>query len=130
VGDLVAYSLILPVLIRSNILSGTIRRITAAWCKKHDVPIEKIFSKTLVTKCEWGKFLLWSTFDRFWTGLIAFLCCCDSPLGDGSRPRLEVLIGSVFSIKTLIGADNNFIGVKRRTVHVAHTRVLFLESFL
>ena len=26
-------------------------RITAAWCKKHDVPIEKIFSKTLLTKC-------------------------------------------------------------------------------
>jgi DNA topoisomerase-1 len=29
-------------------------RITAAWCKKHDVPIEKIFSKTLLTKCESG----------------------------------------------------------------------------
>jgi DNA topoisomerase-1 len=28
-----------------------VRRITAAWCKKHDVPIEKIFSKTLLTKC-------------------------------------------------------------------------------
>ena len=27
------------------------RRITAAWCKKHDVPIEKLFSKTLLTKC-------------------------------------------------------------------------------
>jgi len=26
-------------------------RITAAWCQKHDVPIEKIFSKTLLTKC-------------------------------------------------------------------------------
>jgi DNA topoisomerase-1 len=29
-------------------------RITAAWCKKHDVPIEKIFSKTLVTKFPWA----------------------------------------------------------------------------
>jgi DNA topoisomerase-1 len=27
-------------------------RITAAWCKTHEVPIEKIFSKTLLTKCE------------------------------------------------------------------------------
>ncbi|KAG6375394.1 DNA topoisomerase I [Boletus reticuloceps] len=27
-------------------------RITAAWCKKHDVPIEKIFSKTLLNKCK------------------------------------------------------------------------------
>ncbi|EGN99732.1 hypothetical protein SERLA73DRAFT_106466 [Serpula lacrymans var. lacrymans S7.3] len=26
-------------------------RITAAWCKTHDVPIEKIFSKTLLVKC-------------------------------------------------------------------------------
>ncbi|CAL1706465.1 unnamed protein product [Somion occarium] len=26
-------------------------RITAAWCKKHEVPIEKIFSKTLLAKC-------------------------------------------------------------------------------
>lgn len=26
-------------------------RITAAWCKKHDVPVEKLFSKTLLTKC-------------------------------------------------------------------------------
>ncbi|KAI9437647.1 DNA topoisomerase I [Lactarius indigo] len=29
-------------------------RITAAWCKKHDVPIEKIFSKTLITKFPWA----------------------------------------------------------------------------
>jgi len=29
-------------------------RITAAWCKKHDVPIEKIFSKTLLTKFPWA----------------------------------------------------------------------------
>lgn len=28
------------------------RRITAAWCQIHDVPIEKIFSKTLITKCK------------------------------------------------------------------------------
>jgi hypothetical protein len=27
-------------------------RITAAWCQIHKVPIEKIFSKTLVKKCE------------------------------------------------------------------------------
>jgi len=29
-------------------------RITAAWCKTHDVPIEKIFSKTLLTKFPWA----------------------------------------------------------------------------
>jgi len=29
-------------------------RITAAWCKIHDVPIEKIFSKTLLTKFPWA----------------------------------------------------------------------------
>ncbi|KIP06988.1 hypothetical protein PHLGIDRAFT_71833 [Phlebiopsis gigantea 11061_1 CR5-6] len=29
-------------------------RITAAWCKKHDVPIEKIFSKTLLQKFPWA----------------------------------------------------------------------------
>ncbi|KAJ3532095.1 hypothetical protein NM688_g7475 [Phlebia brevispora] len=29
-------------------------RITAAWCKKHNVPIEKIFSKTLINKFPWA----------------------------------------------------------------------------
>ncbi|KDR75863.1 hypothetical protein GALMADRAFT_248593 [Galerina marginata CBS 339.88] len=29
-------------------------RITAAWCQIHDVPIERIFSKTLVTKFPWA----------------------------------------------------------------------------
>ncbi|KAF9566735.1 topoisomerase I [Agrocybe pediades] len=29
-------------------------RITAAWCQIHDVPIEKIFSKTLITKFPWA----------------------------------------------------------------------------
>jgi C-terminal topoisomerase domain len=29
-------------------------RITAAWCKTHNVPIEKIFSKTLLVKCACG----------------------------------------------------------------------------
>ncbi|KAI0029986.1 hypothetical protein K488DRAFT_55207 [Vararia minispora EC-137] len=29
-------------------------RITTAWCKKHDVPIEKLFSKTLITKFPWA----------------------------------------------------------------------------
>ncbi|KAI0339877.1 hypothetical protein BDW22DRAFT_1360911 [Trametopsis cervina] len=29
-------------------------RITAAWCKLHDVPIEKIFSKTLLAKFPWA----------------------------------------------------------------------------
>ncbi|KAF8910341.1 hypothetical protein CPB85DRAFT_1305525 [Mucidula mucida] len=29
-------------------------RITAAWCKTNDVPIEKLFSKTLVTKFPWA----------------------------------------------------------------------------
>jgi len=28
------------------------RRITAAWCQINDVPIEKMFSKTLITKCK------------------------------------------------------------------------------
>lgn len=31
-------------------------RITAAWCQIHNVPIEKMFSKTLVTKCEQAPF--------------------------------------------------------------------------
>ncbi|KAF8658271.1 hypothetical protein AX16_002047 [Volvariella volvacea WC 439] len=29
-------------------------RITAAWCQTHDVPIEKLFSKTLTTKFPWA----------------------------------------------------------------------------
>lgn len=29
-------------------------RITKAWCETHDVPIEKLFSKTLVTKFPWA----------------------------------------------------------------------------
>ncbi|KAG6861092.1 hypothetical protein C0995_004029 [Termitomyces sp. Mi166 len=29
-------------------------RITVVWCKTHDVPIEKLFSKTLVTKFPWA----------------------------------------------------------------------------
>ncbi|KAG6811527.1 hypothetical protein H0H92_006960 [Tricholoma furcatifolium] len=29
-------------------------RITAAWCKIHDVPIEKLFSKTLLVKFPWA----------------------------------------------------------------------------
>lgn len=29
-------------------------RITVAWCKKHEVPIEKIFAKTLLTKFAWA----------------------------------------------------------------------------
>ncbi|CAE6427573.1 unnamed protein product [Rhizoctonia solani] len=29
-------------------------RITAAWCKKHNVPIEKIFAKTLLNKFPWA----------------------------------------------------------------------------
>jgi hypothetical protein len=32
-------------------------------------------------------------FDAFGADLIAFLCCFDSPLGHGSRQRLEILIG-------------------------------------
>lgn len=27
-------------------------RITVAWCKKYEVPVTKLFSKTLLTKCE------------------------------------------------------------------------------
>lgn len=29
-------------------------RITVAWCKKHDVPIEKVFTKTLLVKFAWA----------------------------------------------------------------------------
>ena len=29
-------------------------RISVAWCKEHDVPIEKVFAKTLVTKFTWA----------------------------------------------------------------------------
>lgn len=29
-------------------------RITVAWCKKHEVPIERIFAKTLLTKFAWA----------------------------------------------------------------------------
>nr|VWP00753.1 Adenylate cyclase (EC (ATP pyrophosphate-lyase) (Adenylyl cyclase) [Ganoderma boninense] len=29
-------------------------RITVAWCKEHDVPVEKLFSKTLMTKFPWA----------------------------------------------------------------------------
>jgi len=29
-------------------------RITAAWCKEHEVPIEKIFTKTLLVKFPWA----------------------------------------------------------------------------
>ena len=35
----------------STCCSGHFSRITKAWCETHDVPIEKLFSKTLVTKC-------------------------------------------------------------------------------
>lgn len=33
------------------ILTSSCRRITVAWCKDNDVPVEKLFSKTLITKC-------------------------------------------------------------------------------
>lgn len=61
-------------------------RITAAWCQIHDVPIEKIFSKTLITKCT-SLFLV----------LPSASCShsSPSPLGDGSRARLEVLINCI-----------------------------------
>jgi len=29
-------------------------RITVAWCKTHEVPIEKIFSKTILAKFGWA----------------------------------------------------------------------------
>jgi len=29
-------------------------RITVAWCKRHEVPIEKIFNKTLLAKFGWA----------------------------------------------------------------------------
>ena len=37
--------------LRSRLRSNSICRITVAWCKTHDVPVEKLFSKTLITKC-------------------------------------------------------------------------------
>ena len=39
-------------------------RITAAWCKKYDVPIEKIFSKTLLTKCARTLIFFPSSYDQ------------------------------------------------------------------
>jgi DNA topoisomerase-1 len=39
------------VFIQSDLLSFFAHRIAAAWCKKHDVLIDKIFSKTLLMKC-------------------------------------------------------------------------------
>ncbi|KAF6762991.1 topoisomerase I [Ephemerocybe angulata] len=36
-------------------------RITVAWCNTHDVPIEKLFSKTLLTKFPWAR-----TVDNTW----------------------------------------------------------------
>lgn len=62
-------------------LTDSSRRITAAWCKKHDVPIEKLFSKTLLTKC---------TFN-YLHKLALVLILCHSPLGIGGRRRVEVL---------------------------------------
>ena len=29
-------------------------RITVAWCKKHEVPIEKVYSKTQRSKFQWA----------------------------------------------------------------------------
>lgn len=29
-------------------------RITVAWCKEYDVPVEKVFAKTLLTKFTWA----------------------------------------------------------------------------
>ena len=29
-------------------------RITVSWCKKHDVPIEKVFNKSLYNKHHWS----------------------------------------------------------------------------
>ncbi|KAF9106776.1 DNA topoisomerase 1 [Mortierella sp. GBA35] len=29
-------------------------RISAAWCKKHEVPLEKVFTKTLRDKFKWA----------------------------------------------------------------------------
>lgn len=55
--------------------------ITAAWCQIHDVPIEKIFSKTLVTKCR--------------SKCFASTPCSPSrrsSVGYGSRAGLEILI--------------------------------------
>jgi DNA topoisomerase-1 len=57
-------------------------RITAAWCKEHDVPIEKIFSKTLLTKCSSSSLY----------GFVRTLTIARSPLGSRRRRGLEVLI--------------------------------------
>ena len=33
-------------------------RITIAWCKRQEVPMEKIFNKSLLSKFHWVSFLL------------------------------------------------------------------------
>jgi DNA topoisomerase-1 len=34
--------------------SRTLQRITIAWCKAHEVPIQKQFPKTLLAKFAWA----------------------------------------------------------------------------
>ena len=70
------------ILARSD--SSSLLRITAAWCKKYDVPISKtltIYARTLFFP---------SSYDL---RLIVFSSSAiRSPVDDGSKPRLEVLI--------------------------------------
>ena len=68
------------------LLTLDFHRITAAWCKKHDVPIEKIFSKTLLTKCTSGLVYIGVDFVP-----LTFPPAC-SPMGYGGGWRLEVLM--------------------------------------
>ena len=68
------------------LLTLDFHRITAAWCKKHDVPIEKIFSKTLLTKCTSGLVYIGVDFVP-----LTFPSAC-SPMGYGGGWRLEVLM--------------------------------------
>lgn len=53
-----------------------------AWCKEHGVPVEKLFSKTLMTKC---------TYINLLPCLAMKLTRPRSPLGNGGGYGLEVL---------------------------------------
>lgn len=66
------------------------KRITAAWCKTHDVPIEKIFTRTLLTKCRWdvSTGTQADVFER-------------SSLGHGSGLGMEILAGQ-FRVSTVV----------------------------
>lgn len=52
-------------------------RLTAAWCKKHDVPLEKMFTKTLREKFPWAEAEAdadWVSFGTSAPGNLANVC--------------------------------------------------------